>query len=183
MTYVECQECGKSFRTFPSALKAGRGKYCSNGCKCRAFEKRPGPLTSQWKGGLVEIVCIECGETKKVKQCQADQQYCSKECVGKETTRRQKGENNPSWKGGVSKEYQLARKTKEYFVWRVAVFERDDWTCQRCGVRGGRLNPHHIKSFSEYRELRYVVENGVTYCEQCHYAKHKEQGDKTFGRV
>lgn len=64
----------------------------------------------------------------------------------------------------------------EYDEWRKAVFQRDDYTCQRCGQRGGRLHAHHIKAWAEYPELRYDVANGITYCAKCHQAVHQEQG-------
>lgn len=52
--------------------------------------------------------------------------------------------------------------------WRQKVFERDRFTCQLCGQRGGRLQADHIKSFSAYPELRHVLSNGRTLCVGCH---------------
>lgn len=68
------------------------------------------------------------------------------------------------------------RATTEYKEWRRAVFTRDDWTCQLCGKRGGRLQAHHIKKWSEFPELRYEVSNGTTLCESCHRTVHRKGG-------
>src|SRR3990167_2227052 len=42
------------------------------------------------------------------------------------------------------------------------------FTCQFCGVRGGRIEADHIKWWSEYPKLRYKVSNGRTLCRACH---------------
>lgn len=55
-----------------------------------------------------------------------------------------------------------------YMTWRSAVFQRDNWTCQTCQIRGVYLEAHHIKSWAKYPELRYVLENGQTLCKECH---------------
>ena len=65
------------------------------------------------------------------------------------------------------------RRIPEYIKWRKAVFERDNYTCQKCKKRGGRLNAHHIKPFSQYRDLRTEIANGITLCEKCHKLAHK----------
>jgi hypothetical protein len=66
------------------------------------------------------------------------------------------------------------RHNKEYIDWRKSVFERDLYTCQKCKVRGGSLEAHHIKLFKDYIELRYEINNGMTLCKKCHKQTHKE---------
>jgi len=91
---------------------------------------------------------------------------------GQFTSERMKGKNNPNWKGGISRknktERQYAMYSQEYKQWRIAVFERDNWTCQGCGIRGCYLEAHHIKEWAKYPELRFVVSNGVALCQDCH---------------
>uniref|UniRef100_A0A6M3KTS9 Putative homing endonuclease n=1 Tax=viral metagenome TaxID=1070528 RepID=A0A6M3KTS9_9ZZZZ len=70
--------------------------------------------------------------------------------------------------GGVSSEDMQIRNSPEYRYWRSAVYKRDDYTCQQCGKRGGRLEAHHIKPFATHPELRLDVDNGFTLCKSCH---------------
>lgn len=72
------------------------------------------------------------------------------------------------WRGGVTPQNKLARKSIEWKIWRSNVFTRDNWTCQTCGDSGIYLEAHHIKSWSEFPEFRYILENGVTLCRECH---------------
>jgi 5-methylcytosine-specific restriction endonuclease McrA len=44
-----------------------------------------------------------------------------------------RGEKCPLWKGGVTEKNAVIRTSLEYKNWRRAVFERDDYTCQKCG--------------------------------------------------
>mgnify|MGYP000887085962 CR=1 FL=1 len=62
------------------------------------------------------------------------------------------------------------RRSKKMADWRMAVFKRDDFTCQMCGERGGKLNADHIKPFALFPELRLVLTNGRTLCVPCHKA-------------
>lgn len=64
------------------------------------------------------------------------------------------------------------RRSAEYKEWRKAVFERDNYTCQLCGVRGVRLNAHHKKPFATFHNLRTDINNGITLCERCHRKVH-----------
>jgi len=78
-----------------------------------------------------------------------------------------------NWQGGLSKlhktERQYLMQKREYKQWRKAVFERDNYICQKCGKRGnGELNADHIKSWALYPELRYTLSNGRTLCANCH---------------
>ena len=59
-----------------------------------------------------------------------------------------------------------------YKKWRTAIFERDDYTCQKCKIKGMELHAHHIKEWAIYPEFRYLLENGVTLCIACHAKEH-----------
>ena len=85
---------------------------------------------------------------------------------------RQQGEKGNNWKGGKTPINKRLRQSIEFRLWREAVFSRDNWTCQKCGKRGGKLHPHHIRSFSEFPELRFAIDNGSTLCATCHQSKH-----------
>lgn len=60
------------------------------------------------------------------------------------------------------------RNSSEYKEWRNNVFSRDDYTCQKCGKKGGNLNAHHIYNYSQFPNLRFDINNGITLCEDCH---------------
>ena len=78
------------------------------------------------------------------------------------------GDKSPAWKGGVTPKNMAIRKSLESKNWRKSVFERDNWTCQDCGVRGGILNADHIKPFAYFPDLRLALDNGRTLCKNCH---------------
>jgi len=93
-------------------------------------------------------------------------------------------------KGGVTPIRKILQTKFEYRQWRSDVFTRDDFICQVCGVKGGRLNAHHIKSFYtiiQYYEITtyeealecdelWNINNGITLCVECH--KKYKVGDR-----
>lgn len=79
-----------------------------------------------------------------------------------------KGERNFNWKGGKTKILEFIRFSPEYKLWRKKVFERDNYTCQNCGSKGGSLEADHIKPQSLFPELRLDLNNGRTLCKKCH---------------
>lgn len=91
------------------------------------------------------------------------------------------GENSPRWQGGKTPYTKRLRGTKKFKDWRMSIFKRDDYTCQKCNERGGTLHPHHIKSFTVYPELRFDVNNGSTLCVDCHRLFHKTYGQISHG--
>jgi len=74
------------------------------------------------------------------------------------------------------KEYQNNRSCEEYTYWRSNVFKRDDYTCKCCNKKGGKLESHHIKPYAIYIGDRYILENGLTLCYECHKKLHKKYG-------
>jgi len=83
------------------------------------------------------------------------------------------GEKAWNWKGGITPEVNKIRSSIEYSLWKNSVFSRDNWICQKTGVRGGKLTAHHIQNFSHYPELRFAINNGVTLSQEAHKEFHK----------
>ena len=119
-------------------------------------------------------------------------QYCSRKCsnnskVGKrwkmtEAQRKNlsnshKGERSHFWKGGITSENLLIRESIDIKIWRESIFKRDNWTCQKCGMKRN-LCAHHIQNFSDFIELRTSISNGITICREDHEEFHKKYGKK-----
>jgi len=93
-------------------------------------------------------------------------------------TRKVSGEEHGMWNGGISPERGRDMVSSRYKEWRSSVFQRDNYTCQKCNIRGYSLNAHHIHDYKHHLELRYDSENGVTLCTQCHTEFHNQYGRK-----
>lgn len=112
-----------------------------------------------------------------------------------------RGDKSPSWKGGITPLVEIIRHSLEFKQWRKTIFERDNYLCQKCFIKRKYLHPHHKKLFSiifteflqiydqfspiEDREtlarlaMKYKpfweVNNGITFCKDCHKKIHKEK--------
>ena len=113
-----------------------------------------------WKGGKPK--CRDC-ETQLVS---IYAKYCGS-CA-------HKGKRGAQWKGGITSSERLERVKFQHNV-QKKVFKRDNYTCQLCGERGGKLQVDHIQSWTEYVELRFDINNCRTVCMECHY-------EITFGK-
>ena len=147
-----------------------------NGNRCKLISFKNEYQNTKTK---LEIQC-KCGNTFKTdfinfkhenkKQCNE----CGLELRSKE--------NSPNWRGGTSSERDIIKNSDEYKNWRSSVFKRDNYTCQCCGDnKGGNLEAHHIENFSEYEELRFDINNGITLCKKCHNPNQKGSFHHTYG--
>lgn len=60
--------------------------------------------------------------------------------------------------------------------WRKQVKERDNFSCRIADNNcGGKLEVHHILRWSEFPELRYKTNNGITLCHAHHPRKVAEE--------
>jgi len=165
-----CPICGKAFYVCAGSINTR--KYCSRNCANKSYEK-PHSKT--------QLICHECGKPYeqyvsylKIRKSK----YCSVDCQNKAASKRT-GELSHNWKGGLTDKKRCARTSAEWRGWRKSVFERDDYTCQICGAKNSKINkhiiklhPHHLKSFKDYPELRFNIDNGQTLCSTCHYELH-----------
>lgn len=139
-----CNYCDKYFEVHPCFL---RRKYCSKKCGYLARIGRSRP------------------EHEKLK--------ISESMKGMKANNIMRGSDNPRWKGGISSENEIIRGSLESRTWQNLVKKRDNFCCQKC--KEGRiryLTAHHILNFSEYVELRFEIDNGITLCRPCHKEFH-----------
>lgn len=85
-----------------------------------------------------------------------------------------KGSNNPRFIDGRSLFKNSLYNEELYKTWRNKVFVRDNYTCTKCLKKKKELEAHHKKSRSEFPELTYDLDNGVTLCVLCHRKTFKE---------
>jgi 5-methylcytosine-specific restriction endonuclease McrA len=117
--------------------------------------------------------CLPC-RTSTCPQCNVGfitnvkgRKFCSRRCLALAHI-----ETLHANRGTKPRTYHLRHRDKHGCAadreWRIAVFSRDNFTCQRCGLHGGRLEAHHIKPFKAYPQLRHRLSNGLTLCKPCH---------------
>ena len=107
------------------------------------------------------------GKIRKGKHCSPNSEF-------------KKGHPNYSKRKLIHKtdESKIWRGRIEYRLWREAVFARDGWICQKCKEKGIYLHPHHILNFSIWVGFRFAIDNGITFCQNCHKLFHKKYGVK-----
>jgi hypothetical protein len=150
---ISCAQCGAEKRLAP--WQAARGtRFCSKECAYLGRE-----LKGTFKPGHTDLVpAHRRGHSAATRAKISEAQRRSP----------RRGPASPLWKGGARAERKMAMGRWEYREWRTAVFERDDFTCQHCGKRGGYLEADHIKPWATHPLLRFDVENGRTLCRPCH---------------
>src|SRR3990167_2991719 len=107
-----CKQCGGYFikRWKESYKQYESKKYCSPACQAEGFVGFKMPQ---------EIV-----------------ERLAKEKTGKSAWWK-KGELNYFWKGGKTPEILAERMSLAYKNWRRAIFDRDNYKCVLCGIKGG----------------------------------------------
>lgn len=191
---VQCDYCGKTIEKKSCHMNT-KHNFCSKECQGKWSSKHKvgenHPTYSQ-----VETECSYCGKSFMIqpyKLKENQNHYCSRECQHKSLLGRHlsddhkqklrdnvpKGKDSPHWKHDKTDEERLnERSYPEYHQWERAVKERDNYTCQCCGKRGGNLNSHHLNGYHWDKDHRHNVDNGITLCVNCHKEFHSIYGNK-----
>ena len=171
-----CEICGqKMFRKKRSEAIRKNWRFCSKKC----FGIAVGRKNKERKLPIKYNICKFCKKKFIVRlKKERNYKFCSLKCsllfLNKSKEQRERvskrvsGENCHFWKGGISPLYRRIRGSRQYKQWRKLVFQKNNYTCWICNEVGGELHPHHLKRFSEYPELRFNVNNGLTLCDFCH---------------
>ena len=164
--------------------------------KCLSIGIKPpvayGSSNNKWKGG--PSYCIDCGKKlslRKYTRCRS--------CASK-------GEKNPhfgkrgclasNWKLGITPFYLSVRNLFEYRQWKSDVMTRDGFICVLCGTKN-KLTAHHITSFHQLvieNNIQTIsdavdcaklwdINNGVTFCKDCHKKTHDAIGWKINNNI
>lgn len=182
------KHCPHCKREFPAAHV--RQKYCSRSCTSLANvgnENRRRHLlilNERQRAAQPSKECVICGTLFKAAPSKLKgKNTCSKSCSRVRRSTTQIGMLSHRWRGGKTDAKKRFRNSSVYKHWRGQVFERDNYTCQMCGARGGRLAAHHIITFESRRDLALEVRNGIALCWGCHggiHGREREYQDKFF---
>lgn len=101
--------------------------------------------------------------------------------------KRKRGEESPSWKGGITELTKAIRTAFEYLLWKKEILKRDNYTCVQCGANFYNdkkviLDVDHIIPFSQILEEQEIstldqarickelwdINNGRVLCRNCH---------------
>jgi len=158
---------------------AGRKKKMTAEYQAEVDKIRPGTLVlEEYKGAKVKILHrCPCGCEWRVTPNHFRRGYGCPECARRKLSEMRRGENcnfyNPDL---TDEEREAERNMPEDREWKRRVKARDNFTCQYCGKRGGKLNSHHLFAYNQYEPLRHELLNGITLCARCHYEKGHPRG-------
>jgi endogenous inhibitor of DNA gyrase (YacG/DUF329 family) len=173
-----CEQCGKVHTVMP---KMTRGRFCSHACfgqwmKENAPSGPDNPKYGKKYGRPAHLPppptksCVVCGKEFVTKQSHMfRRKCCSKECLAVLQSTQIAGANNFNWKGGYTPYYGPNWRSQ-----RRLVRQRDNYTCQRCGITEQALNReldvHHIRRFGDFADYRQANQgsNLVSLCNACH---------------
>jgi hypothetical protein len=166
-TEYKCDFCGKIFKRYSSSIKS-KYHFCSAEC---AYEARGVGLVKRVIKTPYKCyrkpfrVCPICGSDFIYKK--SSQVYCSRKCYDKSLIISMRGENNPSYIDGRSKNKKCYRGDDWEYI-RKDVYKRDGYKCRVCRKHCGRkeIQCHHIVKYKE--TFDNSMDNLVTVCNKCH---------------
>jgi len=167
---------GKKFNRWTAIKKTSKDKlgYWKWIFKCDCGNEKELSISTVSSGASKSCGCLKMEKLKKGHKHTLDTKF--------KLSLSHKGILNKSWKGGITSDVMKIRSSIEMKLWKKSVLERDNFTCQKTGKRGGKLAVHHINNFADFHELRTSIENGITLDFEVHKEFHRKYGIKNNTR-
>lgn len=167
---INCTNCNKEFYRNKYNIENFDNHFCSKKCNNEWLKENAKKGEEHPRYNQEVVYCSYCGEPKMVNQFKLNQKYhyCNVDCMSKHFVGLVCGENHPQWKGGGLYYGPNWKKV------RAEARERDNYTCQRCGLHedelGHALPVHHIVPLREHDSWveANVLSNLVSLCPRCH---------------
>lgn len=171
-----CLYCGTLLK-LNKTRDVKRKKFCSRNCQWRYLVREKNLLPPR----PTKEARQKAGQTRSRRMALGE---IPKPPLSTEESRRKaglkiRGENHPGWIKDRSKLKRTRHDSSErdrMFSWRRDIYEKFDYTCQKTGVKGGRLTAHHIYNWADYPELRYRLDNGIALSREAHKEYHSIYG-------
>lgn len=198
---IQCEDCNKLFlmlRRNARRSKSG-AKYCSTcrqkGERAYWYDRKDYP-----KEAIAKASAAIRGKPRSTEWCKNIGLSKKGRKLTQETRRKMSlarmGEKNPQYgkrgelstmwgrRGPLSPNYNPALtdydrrnyRSPEVSAWRRSVFERDHFTCQITGRKGGKLAAHHLDGWDGHPSKRFDPNNGITISEALHDLFHEIYG-------
>ena len=168
---LKCVICGKEFNN-----KDKNKKCCSKECTHILVSNNTKGENNP-RSNSVAFKCEICGKECKVKKSyynKLEHHYCSRKCADKGRTLFLSGVNAKLYNPNISDEERNdKRSSNEYRNFIISVYERDNYTCQITGKKGGKLVVHHLNGYNWDKEHRTDINNAITLSEDIHKLFHK----------
>jgi len=117
-------------------------------------------------------ICTGCGEEFEARP-DAVKHNKQIHCERCSYTIDRSGENSSNWNPNLTQEDRENNRTTEKDVqWKKKVMKRDNYECVISGDKNFEI--HHIFSHANFKNLRYVEENGITISKKIHKIYHVE---------
>lgn len=170
-----CKQCKKEFKPTNGNVRKGRGIYCCPECYWISLKgKKPSKESLIKRSKALKGIKHSREWVEKIANANRGRKASIETRI--KLSIAHLGHTPWNKKDGKTSPAKKIKNSVNYRLWREGVYRRDDWTCQKCKTRGKKLHSHHIQNFSQYSNLRFVVENGITLCENCHNHFHKKYG-------
>lgn len=140
--------------------------------------------------------CVDCGSILSRAAIYSKKAIRCVPCANKKHSK----EGHHNWKGGVASLRSLVHILLKP-AWILPIMQRDNFTCQFCGKKGGDMNVHHILPYRKIRDKvikanpeinqrtfegkkllsvkiveAHNMSYGITLCVPCHKYIHSEKG-------